>query len=167
MIQLLTVRVAWPPIPRCSSGQGTFVRRPLYTELAAFPAYSCHGLQGSLSSIQQVATSGLDVFAHNVETVERLQGVVRDRRANWQQSLGVLSAAKDAGVQITKTSIMLGCGEHQDEVSEAHRSASLLGCRQLNRLERSLRPSGWAIFTAIAAGQYAKQALMQRGWGLW
>jgi lipoate synthase len=124
-----------------------------------------------LSSIQQVASSGLDVFAHNVETVERLQGVVRDRRANWQQSLGVLSAAKEAGVQITKTSIMLGCGEHQDEVSKARRSAScnLLGCGQLNSLERSLqalRPSGWAIFTGIAAGQYANQALMQREWGV-
>eukprot|EP00775_Hariotina_reticulata_P013318 gene13318-13447_t len=77
--------------------------------------------QGSLPSIQQVATSGLDVFAHNVETVERLQGVVRDRRANWKQSLGVLSAAKEAGVQITKTSIMLGCGEHQEEVLDAFR----------------------------------------------
>jgi lipoic acid synthetase len=63
-----------------------------------------------------VACSGLDVFAHNVETVPRLQSVVRDRRANWQQSLGVLAAAKDAGVGITKTSIMLGCGEQQEEV---------------------------------------------------
>lgn len=68
--------------------------------------------------MQQVATSGLDVFAHNVETVQRLQPVVRDRRANWQQSLGVLAAAKDAGVGITKTSIMLGCGEHKEEVRE-------------------------------------------------
>jgi biotin synthase-like enzyme len=63
-----------------------------------------------------VATSGLDVLAHNIETVARLQPVVRDRRANWTQSLGVLAAAKDAGVAITKTSIMLGCGEHQEEV---------------------------------------------------
>jgi lipoic acid synthetase len=73
-------------------------------------------VQGNLDSIKQVATSGLDVFAHNVETVPRLQSVVRDRRANWEQSLGVLRAAKEVGVQITKTSIMLGCGEHKDEV---------------------------------------------------
>lgn len=85
-------------------------------QLVLHPVNCCHALQGNLPSIQQVATSGLDVFAHNVETVERLQGVVRDRRANWKQSLGVLSAAKEAGVQITKTSIMLGCGEHQEEV---------------------------------------------------
>eukprot|EP00879_Flechtneria_rotunda_P003647 GHRR01003884.1.p1 GENE.GHRR01003884.1~~GHRR01003884.1.p1 ORF type:complete len:393 (+),score=126.44 GHRR01003884.1:268-1446(+) len=75
--------------------------------------------QGNRDSINLVAQSGLDVFAHNVETVERLQRLVRDRRANWQQSLGVLAAAKEAGVQITKTSIMLGCGEHKDEVIEA------------------------------------------------
>lgn len=67
--------------------------------------------------MKQVATSGLDVFAHNVETVQRLQPVVRDRRANWQQSLRVLAAAKEAGAAITKTSIMLGCGEHKEEVS--------------------------------------------------
>lgn len=50
--------------------------------------------QGNRDSINLVAHSGLDVFAHNVETVERLQSAVRDRRANWQQSLGVLAAAK-------------------------------------------------------------------------
>jgi lipoic acid synthetase len=77
--------------------------------------------QGNRQLVQQVATSGLDVFAHNVETVERLQSVVRDRRANWKQSLGVLAAAKDAGASITKTSIMLGCGEHKEEVLEAFR----------------------------------------------
>lgn len=75
--------------------------------------------QGNMDSIRQVATSGLDVFAHNVETVPRLQSVVRDRRANWEQSLSVLRAAKELGVQITKTSIMLGCGEGKEEVIES------------------------------------------------
>jgi lipoic acid synthetase len=51
--------------------------------------------------------------------VPRLQSVVRDRRANWEQSLGVLRAAKAAGARVTKTSIMLGCGESPDEVVEA------------------------------------------------
>jgi hypothetical protein len=45
--------------------------------------------------VDLVAGSGLDVFAHNVETVPRLQSVVRDRRANWQQSIAVLRAAKE------------------------------------------------------------------------
>lgn len=51
--------------------------------------------------------------------VPRLQSAVRDRRANWQQSIAMLRAAKAAGAQVTKTSIMLGCGEHQAEVIEA------------------------------------------------
>ena len=75
--------------------------------------------QGNRQSINEVARSGLDVFAHNVETVPRLQAVVRDRRANWQQSLGVLRAAKEEGVRVTKTSLMLGCGEAKEEVLEA------------------------------------------------
>ncbi len=51
--------------------------------------------------------------------VERLQGVVRDRRANWAQSLATLRAAKAAGARVTKTSIMLGCGEQPAEVVDA------------------------------------------------
>lgn len=68
--------------------------------------------------MERVATSGLDVFAHNIETVEELQSVVRDRRANFRQSLDVLKLAKEfapAGT-LTKTSIMLGCGETPSQV---------------------------------------------------
>ncbi|KAG6962315.1 hypothetical protein JG687_00007223 [Phytophthora cactorum] len=50
--------------------------------------------QGHDNLIDQVATSGLDVFAHNLETVERLQRRVRDYRANYKQSLHVLERAK-------------------------------------------------------------------------
>lgn len=72
--------------------------------------------QGSRSCVETVVKSGLDVFAHNIETVERLQGEVRDRRAGWSQSLGVLAAAKEMGVAVTKSSIMLGCGETKSDV---------------------------------------------------
>lgn len=72
--------------------------------------------QGRRDCVELVAQSGLDVFAHNIETVERLQGVVRDRRAGWAQSMGVLAAAKEAGARVTKSSIMLGCGESPEEV---------------------------------------------------
>ncbi len=76
--------------------------------------------------IRQVAVSGLDVFAHNVETVERCTPFVRDRRAGFEQSLKVLEiakqASKDAGKEVlTKTSIMLGVGELEDEVHETLR----------------------------------------------
>ncbi|XP_071715924.1 lipoyl synthase, mitochondrial-like [Rutidosis leptorrhynchoides] len=74
--------------------------------------------RGDLSCVEKVAKSGLDVFAHNIETVEELQSSVRDHRANFKQSLDVLMKAKDyapAGT-LTKTSIMLGCGETPDQV---------------------------------------------------
>ncbi|KAG8746280.1 hypothetical protein FRC10_005529 [Ceratobasidium sp. 414] len=69
--------------------------------------------QGDLSCVERVAKSGLDVYAHNVETVEEL---TPDRRATFQQSLKVLAHAKRSGVKITKTSIMLGVGETEEQV---------------------------------------------------
>lgn len=72
---------------------------------------------GSEEGVQAVASSGLDVFAHNIETVERLTPGVRDPRAKYRQTLEVLRKAKEAvpGL-VTKTSIMLGLGETDEEV---------------------------------------------------
>ncbi|CAE6416619.1 hypothetical protein ACGC1H_002247 [Rhizoctonia solani] len=74
--------------------------------------------QGDLSCVEQVAKSGLDVYAHNVETVEALTPFVRDRRAKFHQSLAVLAHAKKSGVKITKTSIMLGVGETEEQLMD-------------------------------------------------
>lgn len=81
---------------------------------------------GKYGDVDKVATSGLDVFAHNVETVERTTPMVRDRRAKYRQSLEVLRMAKEAkpGL-ITKTSIMLGCGETDVEIEQTLRGESL------------------------------------------
>lgn len=73
--------------------------------------------QGMLDSVETLALSGLDVYAHNVETVERLQRFVRDPRANYQQSLSTLAHAKKVKPGLyTKTSLMLGLGETDEEV---------------------------------------------------
>ncbi|GBG72026.1 hypothetical protein CBR_g10962 [Chara braunii] len=74
--------------------------------------------QGRPEFVEEVAKSAPDVFAHNIETVEELQGVVRDRRANFAQSLKVLTMAKEMAPPgtLTKTSIMLGCGETPDQI---------------------------------------------------
>jgi lipoic acid synthetase len=75
---------------------------------------------GSLQGVENVALSGLDVYAHNIETVEALTPYVRDRRAGFRQSLKVLEHAKKTRPDlITKTSIMLGCGETDEEVLHA------------------------------------------------
>jgi lipoic acid synthetase len=74
---------------------------------------------GVLDHVSLVAKSGLDVYAHNIETVEELTPFVRDRRATFRQSLKVLEHAKKEGVKVTKSSIMLGVGETHDQVLDA------------------------------------------------
>ncbi|KAL8906170.1 MAG: hypothetical protein Q9207_002203 [Kuettlingeria erythrocarpa] len=74
---------------------------------------------GDLEMVDLVAESGLDVYAHNVETVEALTPMVRDRRAGFRQSLRVLERAKGAREgMITKTSVMLGLGETEEQLWE-------------------------------------------------
>ncbi len=76
----------------------------------------------------QVASSGLDVFAHNMETVARLQRRVRDHRAGYEQSLSVLRLAKEAAPSlVTKTSLMLGLGEADAEIEATLRDLRLNG----------------------------------------
>lgn len=61
------------------------------------------------------------MYAHNIETVRRLQPFVRDNRAGYDQSLSVLERAKEAGKKAgvyTKTSLMLGLGETEEEILE-------------------------------------------------
>ena len=75
--------------------------------------------QGRLECVREVVDTGLDVFAHNVETVERLHRRVRDVRAKYHQSLEVLAEAKRFRPDImTKTSLMLGLGETEQEVRD-------------------------------------------------
>lgn len=75
--------------------------------------------RGNMDSVQVLASSGLNVFAHNLETVNRLQAFVRDPRANYKQSMDVLIRAKNSieGL-VTKTSLMLGLGETDEEIVE-------------------------------------------------
>jgi lipoyl synthase len=75
--------------------------------------------QGVLRDVHTVLDSGLDVFAQNVETVRRLTHPVRDARAGYEQTVGVLRAAKAyRPAVLTKTSLMLGLGETDDEIRE-------------------------------------------------
>jgi len=72
---------------------------------------------GVMGDVQTVVDSGLDVFAQNIETVERLTHQVRDPRAGYGQTIEVLAAAKRRRPSVlTKTSLMLGLGETDDEL---------------------------------------------------
>ena len=97
--------------------------------------------QGDRESISALATSGLDVFAHNIETVERLQSTVRDRRAGYTESLAVLEHAKKVAPKlVTKTSIMLGHGEEDAEVRQTMRDMLNAGV-EIFTLGQYLRPT--------------------------
>ncbi|KTD10873.1 lipoic acid synthetase [Legionella gratiana] len=73
--------------------------------------------QGVEQDIALLLDSGVDVFAQNVETVERLTHPVRDNRAGYTQTLNVLAFAKHYRPDVlTKTSLMLGLGESDEEI---------------------------------------------------
>jgi lipoic acid synthetase len=72
---------------------------------------------GVLADVETVVDSGIEVFAQNVETVKRLTHPVRDPRASYEQTLAVLAHAKNYRPQVlTKTSLMLGLGETEEEL---------------------------------------------------
>jgi lipoic acid synthetase len=96
--------------------------------------------RGNEKCIQTVLEAKPTVFAHNLETVKRLQSSVRDFRAGYEQSLGVLKFAKQAGARFTKSSLMLGLGEEREEVLQAMEDLRNAGVDILT-LGQYLRPS--------------------------
>lgn len=74
---------------------------------------------GRTDLVEQVVDSGLEVFAQNVETVRRLTHPVRDPRAGYEQTIDVLRHAKKHRPDVlTKTSLMLGLGETEEEIRQ-------------------------------------------------
>lgn len=75
--------------------------------------------QGDTNGVKTIIDSGVDVFAQNVETVERLTHPVRDTRAGYWQTINLLKYAKQYKPEIiTKTSLMLGLGETDEEINQ-------------------------------------------------
>jgi lipoic acid synthetase len=75
---------------------------------------------GKREDIETVVQDGRpDVFAHNIEVVPRLQRSMRDARCSLERSLEVLRWARAAGANVTKSSLMVGCGEEEPEVLDA------------------------------------------------
>jgi len=97
--------------------------------------------QGVLKDVEVVVDSGLEVFAQNLETVRRLTHPVRDPRAGYEQTLSVLGHAKRhrPGV-LTKSSLMLGLGEAEQEVDEALDDLRAVGV-DIVTLRQYLRPT--------------------------
>ena len=97
--------------------------------------------QGNLASVAEVVASPIDVFNHNLETVPRLYRRVR-AGARYARSLAVLEAANGGRDRLlTKTGLMLGLGETQEELASVFRDLRSIGCDILT-LGQYLRPSG-------------------------
>lgn len=76
--------------------------------------------RGDDECIRRVVNAHPDVIGHNIETVRRLTPYARDRRASYDQSLGLLKRVKEMDRTIyTKSAIMLGIGEDDAEVIQA------------------------------------------------
>lgn len=98
---------------------------------------------GRRDQIAMVLDSQPDVFAHNIETVERLTRRVRDQRCDYSQSLGVLRTAKEINPDlVTKSSIMIGLGETE---------------REVDRVMDDLRAQGVDVVTL---GQYLRPSML-------
>jgi len=101
--------------------------------------------QGDTRAVQKIIDAKPDVIAHNVETVRRLTPTVRDKRAGYDQSLAVHRYIKQQNpAQYTKSSIMLGLGETDDELEETFRDLRAAGVDVLT-LGQYLRPSDWHL----------------------
>ncbi len=80
--------------------------------------------RGDALCVKTIVESGVDVYAHNIETVKSLQYRVRDPRAGYEQSIATLREAKRVGAELgrkvfTKSSLMLGLGETESELLTA------------------------------------------------
>jgi lipoic acid synthetase len=101
--------------------------------------------RGDPDAVRAVGRAGPDVFANNLETVRRLTPVVRDLKAGYDQTLGVLARMKREFPRIvTKSSIMVGLGETDGELTEAMKDLRSAGVEILT-LGQYLRPSAWHL----------------------
>ena len=114
---------------------------------------------GNLGEVARVAAAGPDVFGHNIETVARLHGVLRDPRASYERSLAVLRCARDALCDDyhLKSGLMVGCGEKEDEVVAALRDLRDAGCDAVT-IGQYLKPAGnrAAVREFVAPEQFAR-----------
>lgn len=97
--------------------------------------------KGNVESIQKVVDSGAVIIGHNVETVPRLYRVRRN--ATYERSLEVLKKIKELGGDAvkTKSALMVGLGETEDEMVQVFKDLVAVGCKFLS-IGQYLAPSG-------------------------
>ena len=100
---------------------------------------------GDTKALDRMIATKAEVFGHNLETVRRLTPALRDRRAGYDQSLGVLQhLASVAEGRAVKSGLMVGLGESLEEVQEAMADLRAAGVTMLT-LGQYLQPSSAAV----------------------
>jgi lipoic acid synthetase len=120
--------------------------------------------QGVLRDVETVLDAGPQVFAQNIETVRRLTYPVRDPRAGYEQTLAVLAHARRYRPPVlTKSSLMLGLGETEQEITRCMDDLRSSGVDILT-LGQYLRPTPnhLAVHRFVTPGQFEQY----RAWGL-
>jgi lipoic acid synthetase len=120
--------------------------------------------KGDLKALEEVLDSGIVVFAQNIETVKRLTHPVRDPRASYETTMKLLAHAKKYRPDIlTKTSLMLGLGETDEEIRETMQDLRDIGL-DIVTLGQYLRPT----MNHLAIERYVKPSEfdLYRRWGL-
>jgi len=120
--------------------------------------------KGNLTALEKVLDSGIVVFAQNIETVKRLTHPVRDPRASYETTLKLLEHAKKYRPDIlTKTSLMLGLGETDEEIMQTMQDLKTIGL-DIVTLGQYLRPTA----NHLPIERYVKPAEFDeyRRWGL-
>lgn len=124
-------------------------------------------LNGKSDALKIILDAGPNVLAHNVETVERLQSSIRDPRANYQKSLTVLENTKKLSQGIyTKTSLMLGLGETEQEVTQTMKDLRAIDVDVIT-FGQYLRPSPFhvAVHEYITPAAFKKYELIAKDLG--
>jgi len=122
--------------------------------------------RGERERIEAVVRAGPHVLAHNIETVERLQGKVRDHRASYRQSLDVLRAFKEMAPRTpTKSGIMVGHGETREEVLDTLRDLRAAGVDFVT-IGQYLRPTTWHLDVAEYVHPNDFVSLEQAAWAM-
>jgi len=120
--------------------------------------------KGCKDAVSTVVNSGIEVFAQNIETVKRLTHPVRDPRASYEQTLDVLKYAKETRPDVlTKTSLILGLGETEEEILATMKDLRAANVDILT-LGQYLRPT--LNHLAVERFVTPEEFLKYREWGL-
>ena len=118
--------------------------------------------QGFADQIDRVAGSGPDVYNHNVETVPRLYETVRPK-SRFDRSVGLLARVKEHHpAMTTKSGLMLGLGERDEEVVDVFRALRAAGVDVVT-VGQYLRPSAWNLPVVTYATPERFARLEERG----